>query len=78
MINASASLLQIGSALSVNGVKRLFNFGLGSVVTPGHCADRIIFRSLLSPDFFEPLIYKGKSGDKGERFASTAFFCLLR
>ncbi|PAF30576.1 hypothetical protein [Paenibacillus sp. 7516] len=33
--------------------------------------DGLVFRSLLSPDFFDSLLTKGKSMDKRERFASS-------
>jgi|GEM_PF-2986438 len=55
-----------------------------------HCDDSTTFQSLLSPDFFDPY-FKGKSGDKGEVYASevaflqkafssafSGFFCPLR
>ncbi|WP_139168926.1 hypothetical protein [Paenibacillus polysaccharolyticus] len=78
MINASASLLQIGSALSVSGVKRLFNCGSGWVVTPVTPIAVPSFDRWLSSYFFSFPSLRGKSDDKRERSASTAFFCLLR
>ncbi|MCK6076713.1 hypothetical protein [Paenibacillus silvae] len=47
MINANASLLQIGSSLSVNGVKRVIQLRVDRVVTPGHSDYSTIFRSLV-------------------------------
>jgi len=48
------------------------------IFTRSHYVVRTIFRSLLSPDFFDPLFSKGKSGDKCDRFASPDSFCPLR
>ncbi|MBY0206023.1 hypothetical protein [Paenibacillus cucumis (ex Kampfer et al. 2016)] len=48
------------------------------MVYTDHYEDRITFQSLLSPDFLDSLFSKGKSGDKGDRFAFSGFFCLLR
>jgi len=46
--------------------------------TLGHYDCSTIFRSLLSPDFFDSLLLTWKSGDKGERYASPDWFCTLR